>query len=378
MKICLVNSFYPPYIGGAETYVASLAHALARRGHEVTVYCSDRPLKAGESFVDRVKVIRMRTPFTFYGTPMVVFPPSFFSRDYDVIHANFPSPYLAAFAAFVSKVRDIPSVLTWHNDLPPVTSFAGVLVSMHDKIAPSYLNVYDRIIATTGVYAKRSEILRRSAEKVTVIRNGVDTKRFNTFVSGDRVREMHHLTGKKVVLFVGALTTWHAYKGVDVLLNAFSLVVKKSADSSLLVVGGGNMLGYYKKMALDLGVSDRVMFAGRVDDDSLPEYYAACDLCVLPSKDSSEGFGLVLVEAMACGKAVIGSRVGGIVDVIKDRENGLIVPPGDVGALSSAMLSLLEDDGLRSTMGNAGRSFAESNDWDRVAERVETVYHEIL
>ncbi|MCL4517912.1 MAG: glycosyltransferase family 4 protein [Thaumarchaeota archaeon] len=374
MKICLVNSYYPPYIGGAETYVASLAHALDRRGHEVTVYCSDRPLKPGESFVDRIHVIRMRTPFTLYGTPMVLFPPSIFSRDYDVIHANFPSPYLASFAAFVSRARSIPSVLTWHNDLPAVTSAAGLLVSLHGRTSTAYLNVYDRIIATTSVYARRSEVLRRYAGKVRVIRNGVDTNRFNPSVSGDRVRERYHLSGKKVVLFVGALTTWHAYKGVDVLLKAFALVSKKTSDSVLLVVGGGNMLGYYEKMASDLGVSDRVVFAGRVDE--LPEYYAACDVCVLPSKDSSEGFGLVLLEAMSCGKAVIGSRAGGIVDVVTE-ESGLLVPPNDVSELSRAILSLLLDDELRSAFGRAGLSLAMDNDWGKVADKVERVYNEI-
>ena len=94
MKICIVNSYFPPWVGGAETYVVSLSRALLERGHEVTVYCSDRLAQAGESWDNGLTVIRMHTPLTFYGTPMVMFPPSFLLRSFDVLHTNFPSPYL--------------------------------------------------------------------------------------------------------------------------------------------------------------------------------------------------------------------------------------------------------------------------------------------
>ena len=310
-----------------KSYVRNLATALSVRGHQVTVYCSDRPLKAGVSFDNRIKVVRMKTPLLLYGTPLVLFPPSIIAEDHDVIHANFPSPYLASISSFIGEVTRTPSVLTWHNDLPPVTSGARILVDLHNSFAPIYLRCFDRIIATTEAYATKSEILRRFLSKVAVINNGVDTTRFSPEVSGEKIRERYKLNQNKVVLFVGALTTFHAYKGVDILIRAFCPVSKQCEDARLLIVGGGNLLNSYKQLAVELGISDLVIFAGYVDDDELPEYYAASDFAVLPSKDSSEGFGLVLLEAMATGKAVIGSKVGGIVDVIKDGENGLFVLP---------------------------------------------------
>ncbi len=319
----------------------------------------------------------MYTPLVLYGTPIVLFPPSIVAEDYDVIHANFPSPYLAGISSFISEITSIPSVLTWHNDLPPVTSGARILVSLHNSLAPSYLRHFDRIIATTRVYATKSEILRRFSSKVRVVDNGVDTKRFNPEVSGETIRARYNLGKNKIALFVGALTTFHAYKGVDVLIRAFSLVSKQCEGTRLLVVGGGNLLNSYKQLALELEISDLVIFAGYVDDNELPEYYAASDFAVLPSKDSSEGFGLVLIEAMACGKAVIGSKTGGIVDVITNGKNGLLVQPGDAEDLRAAMISLFTNDRERFAIGLAGRDFAMLHDWSNVAEKVETIYNEI-
>ncbi len=373
----MVNSFYPPWVGGAERYVSSLAHQLARRGHDVTVYCSDRPLKAGESINEGVRIRRMRTPLMFYGTPIAIFPPNFVAGDYDVVHANFPSPYIAAISGLVSAMKGTPAVLTWHNDLPPVTSAAGVLVNLHDAISPTYLERFGRIIATTHAYARKSRTLRRYSTKVLVIPNGVDARKFSPHVRGDSIRDRYHLWGSKVALFVGALTPWHGYKGLDVLIKSFRIASKTCDGIKLLIVGEGQMKDTYRQLVDELRLADVITFAGHVGDDLLPKYYAACDFAVLPSKDSSEGFGLVLLEAMASGKAVIGSKVGGVVDVIQDGENGLLVAPNDVDELAGAIIDMCENDGKRIALGSRGRSIAELHDWPAITQKVESTYLEL-
>ncbi len=379
MKICIANSFYPPYIGGAETYVGNLARRLADHGHDVTVYCAHTPLPAGESIEDGVRIRRMRAPIRLYGTPVAVSPLNLLAEDYDVIHCNFPSPYFAALFALFSRIRGIPAVLTWHNDLPPVSSAAGALVRIHDRISPSYLGQYKRIIATTNSYARKSRTLGRYQERVTVIPQGVDTMRFHPSVEGDSVRLTRGLSeNTKVVLFVGALTRWHSYKGPDVLINAFRIVADEIKQSHLIVVGGGELLRDSVALAKVLGLEGHATFAGSVSEESLPKYYASCDLLVLPSRDDSEGYGLVILEAMAAGKPVIGSRVGGIPGVIRDRETGLLVEPNDPRKLADAIITLLLDDGLRRKMGSAARRFAEEHDWERVTRGVEAVYQEVI
>jgi glycosyltransferase involved in cell wall biosynthesis len=377
LKVCLVNSFYPPYIGGAETYVSNLARGLARTGHDVTVYCSDRPLPRGRSEEEGVRVVRMSTPLTLYGTPIAGFPPELVTEDYDVIHCNFPNPYFSIVSAAVSRLKGTPAVLTWHNDLPAVTKAASLLVGAHDALSNLYLSAYRRIIATTGIYARSSATLRKHRGRVRVIPNGVDTKRFNPDAECEWAKEKYGLKGYKTLIFVGALTTWHAYKGLDVLLHAFRLVSRECDKIKLLVVGGGNLLGHYQRLARGLGVGERVVFAGRVDDDALPGCYAASDIGVLPSRDPSEGFGLALLEAMACGKAVIGSDVGGIPEVIDDWKTGVLVAPKDPEALANAVHALCVDDGLRDRMGAAGREFALTRDWGIVADRVSSLYEEV-
>ncbi len=378
MRICLVNSFYPPWIGGAETYTSNLARGLVRNGHEVTVYCACDPLLPGESTEEGVRVRRMRAPLRLYGTPIAVSPLNLFVEDYDIVHCNFPSPYLSALFSWFSRAKGIPAVLTWHNDLPYVTSAAGLLVRAHSLFSPAYLRYYDRIIATTSVYARTSYTLRRYPGKVRVVPNGVDTSRFSPLVSGDEVRARHGLEGRTVVLFVGALTQWHAYKGVDQLIAAFRVAASTNSDLRLLVVGRGSLLPSFKRQVSAASLEDKVIFAGQVSGDLLPHYYAACDFAVLPSKDRSEGFGLVLLEAMASGKPVIGSRVGGVTDVIRHGETGLLVDPVMPEPLADAIVKLGGDHRLRNELGRRGRAYAEGHDWSATVKLVEDVYREAI
>lgn len=377
MNICLVNSYYPPWIGGAETYVSNVARGLNNLGHDVTVYCSKSPLRAGETYEDGIRVIRMQTPLKFYGTPITILPKDLLRENYHVIHSNFPGPYLASISACVAKATNTPSLLTWHNDLPPVTSAASLIVKLHDIFSYAYLNIYKKIIATTNIYARNSKTLKRYSNKLVVMRNGVDTSKFNPKVRGDSIREKFHLGDCSVGLFVGALTTWHAYKGVDVLIPAFKKVHDIDTNAKLVIVGEGNLSDGYKALASKLGISSSVIFAGKVEQSELPSYYAASDYVVLPSKDSSEGFGLALLEAMATGKAVIGSRVGGIPEVIIDGLTGILVGPNNVDELAKAMSSLVQYDEARSLMGRNGRLFAASNDWTVVAKKLDSLYREI-
>jgi glycosyltransferase involved in cell wall biosynthesis len=181
-----------------------------------------------------------------------------------------------------------------------------------------------------------------------------------------------------VVLFVGALTKWHSYKGLDVLLKAFALAKGRDPGIRLLIVGEGHLRPAYMGLASDLGIGDSVIFAGDVRDEDLPSYYACSDVLALPSKDSSEGFGLAILEAGACGKPVIASMVGGVPEVVEDGVNGLLVPPNDARALSEAILRILGDEELARRLGERGRELAEARDWPRVARAYRTVYEEAI
>ncbi len=378
MKIHILNTYYPPWRGGAETYTRNLAENLAKLGHEVKVTAAHPPSTPGREVYGRLTVTRLRIVGMFYGVPLTPgLIQDLVSTDADILHVNFPNPYNAAVGALASKIKGVPSVLTWHNDLPPVTRSAGVIVQVHDGfIAPLYLEWYDAIITTTKIYAKDSKILRRCREKVHMIMNGVDCERFRPDVYAEDLRSELNLKDSKTILFVGALTRWHRYKGLDDLLRAFRILDR--TDVRLLVVGGGDLKHEYENMAQSLRIRDRVVFTGDVPDSLLPKYYALSDVLVLPSKDRSEGFGLTILEANASGVPAIASAVGGIPGILIDGENGVLIPPRDPERLAEAIRRLVDDDAYRSALGRRARELALKHDWRIVASDTERLYLEVI
>ena len=380
MEICLVSNYFPPWRGGIETYTYSLGRLLSTMGHTVKVLCANDPLSAGVYKVDGVSVRRLWTLRRFYGTPLI---PALYWRlmleDVDIIHVNFPNPYNAFVVSIASKVKGVPAVITWHNDLVPPNRLASLIVAAHDRLVlPLYMPTFAKIISTSKTYAESSPIMKKYIQRVVVIPNGVDCKRFSPSVDGGSIRARYGLAGYHVILFLGALSRWHGYKGLDTLLHAFAQLKKSHEQVKLLIVGEGALKYEYMRLSLQLGIRDDCIFAGDVPDMELPEYYAASDVVIVPSKDKSEGFGLVILEANACGKPVIGTNVGGIPSVIHNELNGLIVPPNDPQDLARAIYRLLRDEGLRVCMGREGRRLAEKYDWTIIAKATEEIYEEVL
>ena len=380
MRITLVNSFFSPWRGGAETYAFNLAKAMVDRGHELTVHCGNSPLQRGILEASGIKIVRHQILAKIYGTP---FMPGLMRElgqiSSDVIHGNFPSPYIAYSVALASRKRRIPAVLTWHNDLPHVTSVAGLLVRTHDSfVLPKYIRAYRRVIATSAIYAKESRILSSLGGLVTVIPNGVDCEHFNPRLDGRRLRTEFGLESVFTIIFVGALTKCHTYKGLDVLLGAMKIALGERKDLRLLVVGDGELREEYRTMATQLGISPNTLFLGDAPDAELPGYYAASDVTVLPSKDQSEGFGLTILEANAIGKPVVASNVGGIPSVVTHGYNGLLVPPNNISRLAEAILWLSRNRKAVAAMGRNGRKVAEEHDWKKTTTLTERVYIQAL
>ena len=201
------------------------------------------------------------------------------------------------------------------------------------------------------------------------------------------------------VLFVGRLSP---EKGVHDLLNAFGIVIRKHPGASLELVGGEGVVP--REFLLDLseepevkelsrfydgtpykahleglltgGLRESVTFTGPLPYDSLRDRYAACDVLVNPSL--SEAFGMTVLEAMAAGLPVVVTRVGGMTDLVRDGETGLVVPPADPSALGDALMRLLSDPALRADLGRAARRYAEQFSWDNVRAKLEEKYRELV
>jgi glycosyltransferase involved in cell wall biosynthesis len=196
------------------------------------------------------------------------------------------------------------------------------------------LNGCQRVICVSQALRERLVELGVSADRLAVIPNGVDDTRFAPRERTACRTALGLPPGGKVVLFVGNLVP---VKGVEQLLAAM-----RGVDAGLVVVGDGPLRAELEALARSLGVDGRVRFAGARPHDEVPQWLGACDLLCLPSWH--EGCPNVVLEALACGRPVVGTRTGGVGEHVRDGENGFLVPPGDGAALSAALGRALASD----------------------------------
>jgi len=180
------------------------------------------------------------------------------------------------------------------------------------------------------------------------------------------------------VLFIGGL---EPRKGLEYLVHAMELVNDEIPEARLIAVAktgfrGTDEWGWFTTLADRLGIANRVEFHESVSQEKMLEFYSECDLMALPSK--TEGWGLALMEAMACGKPVVASRVGGVPELVRDGVDGILVPSSDVRALAQAIVRLLKDPELRDRMGKAGRKRVKEFSWDSTARTVLAAYEAVL
>jgi len=378
MKILMITPYFPPRKGGVENYTYNLSKKLSGKGYELTVLSTGNTV---EETYDNFKVIRIKNKLSISNTPIDMLLPFKLSKilkkgDFDIVNAHMPVPFYADIAAITSKINNIPFILTYHNDVIKYGPLK-ILSSLYNKSALQLtLRLADKIITPSPYVYNESPIMRKFADKTFLIPPGVDPNIYKPGKSFAR-RKYNLPQDSKIILFVGAMNRGHAHKGVSILLKAFSEV--RSNDAHLVLVGGGNMIPEYKKLAKFLGIANKTTFTGFIDEKSLIDLYRGSYMLVLPTVTAAEGFGMVLIEANACGKPVIGSKIGGIKYVIKEGETGLLVPPGDPNELANAMERLLDDERLAKKMGSKGRKMVQENyTWDKIVKMTGRVYREAI
>ena len=221
--------------------------------------------------------------------------------------------------------------------------------------------------------------------KIMVVPCGVDLSLFRP-VSQDEARRLLGLpAGRRVVLFVGRI---EPLKGIDTLLRAMALLAadgaSKQEDLSVIIVGGApgagaaqvrSELDRLQRLQAELGIDHLVTFMGAQNQDTLVYYYSAADVTVVPSH--YESFGMVALEAMACGTPVIASKVGGLAFTVQDGQTGFLVPDRDPELLAAKIRSLLDDDDLRRRLGRQAEQWADRFGWPAIADQILGVYSQV-
>lgn len=391
MKICQVAPYFPYrehingypvgegyHIGGVERHTYHVAENLSKLRHEVTILTTKSPRHRYFSEIDMdVDVIRVPIDVRVYNSCIS-------SRilkclnpeEFDVIHAHTPVPLAADFAA-VKSFKKRPFVLTYHNDIDKEGAFGKAISKLYNATLGNFLLSHaDVIIATTKGYAKDSMQLSKYLEKVRIIPNGVDTEIFHTKLDRQKMRKKYGLDdAAKVILFVGRLDY---YKGCHHLIEAFYKISKDMQAAHLILVGRGPLERSLRNQIKKKGMSSKVFLAGYVSDNDLPYYYAASDLSVLPSVSFQEGFGLVQLEALACGKPVVTTGLPGVAEIDPDGTCSIHVPPRNEKSLANAMRYLLKGNQVREEMAKNAREKALNYSWKNIVEDIEVLYYETI
>ncbi len=313
--------------------------------------------------VGHVDVIRYPEKYHVFEAPIIPrVAVAALTMDYDVLHVNGMAPGLTDLAVFFAKLRRKPVVVTYHNDAEThIWGLLGRLATVgYALVARLALRSANVIVCSTGSYASTSRVLKYLSDKVRVIPLGVDMAPYMDIdPHGPNV-------DPKRLLFVGQLKQ---YKGVHVLLESIASLVQAGHDIMLDIVGTGPELPKLKSLVRSLELGRHVAFRGNVDDADLPGFYANCKAFVLPSLNRREAFGIVLLEALAAGKAIIASDVPGVGEVVS-RAGGYLSKPNDPASLATSILKALNTaDGAEKY-----RETARQLSWDATAEGYESVF----
>jgi glycosyltransferase involved in cell wall biosynthesis len=366
--------------GGTEIAAYNLAVNMAMRGNMVDVFTTSIDSKSSVEMYPNMKVHRHGTSFKIASAnPSIKLIYNPLNYDMDIVHAHSPIPYSDLPALLYAKRKKLPFVLTYQFDgVETGGSFArNAGVSLYNKLfIHKVLDSADAIIATTKSYAQESPFLRGYPDKTVVIPNGINIKEVTTPLTKEKSREILGIPqDSEIILFFGSLVE---YKGPDILLKAFKLVKNVAPSAKLIFAGRGHLDSQLKEAAKKLKISGDVIFTGFVEDKDKPLYYKAADIFCLPSTTLAESFGIVNLEAMAAGIPIVSSNLGGIPDIVKNGENGLLAKPYDIEMVAENLIKLIKDDNMRHEMGQNGLKMVKSYTWDEVALKTEKLYKELI
>lgn len=369
--------------GGMNVYVRELACRLGQRGHQVDIFTrTSGPAKVEE--VDRqVRLVHM--PAGPPGTDkegLYQYLPELARKigayaeaqgnPYDLVHSHY---WLSGWVGQMLKARwRVPHLIMFHT-LAEAKVAAGGREPPHRLQAERRIaQEADRIVCASH---HEAEILARlyhvPRERMVVIPCGVDTGLFRPLAQEMARRLLGLPQGRPILLFVGRL---EPLKGLDALMRAVALL---PPSVLLLVVGGEEDHAgrrSLRDLARSLGVEERVRFQPAVPHPTLPLWYNAADICIIPSL--YETFGMVALEAMACGLPVVATKVGGLQETIVDGVSGVLFWPPRADVLAHRLTELLADEQLRRRLGQEARRRAQAYAWEKVATQVEALYRQLL
>jgi len=387
MKILMLTWEYPPrVVGGISKVVYDLSHRLINDGHEVTVVTyrdGDAPYEENDKGVMVYRVDNyMIHPNNFIdwimqlNFNMVSKATELINKNgnFDVIHAH---DWLVTYAAkSLKNSYKIPLVCTIH------ATESGRNSGIHDE-TQRYINdtewllTYESSQVIVNSNFMKNDIQRIFGlpyDKINVIPNGVNLNKFSGVVRDYDFRRQYAMDNEKIILYVGRLVY---EKGVQHLIGAMPKILANYHDAKLVICGRGGMLDELRQEAHNLGIDNKVYFAGYCDTKKVQKMYKCADVAVFPS--TYEPFGIVALEGMLSGTPTVVSDVGGLNEIVDHGVNGMKSYAGNSNSIADSVLSLLFDAKLCDTVSkNAIKKVKEQYNWNKIAQDTHYVYEQAI
>jgi D-inositol-3-phosphate glycosyltransferase len=374
--------------GGMNVYMRELSRQLCRRAHTMDIFTRRTEADSPQVIeIDhRTRVIQIDAgPYNAQKESLRPYLPQFRSgvlrfqaehnRRYDLVHSHY---WLSGWVGQALKHRwEVPHVIMFHT-------LAEAKNRAHpDEREPDYRVTGERlaaqgadrvICASEGERRLLTDVYGVSPLRAVQVPCGVNTDHFRPMPRARARKALGLPPDERLVLYVGRI---EPLKGIDILVRAAAEI---EGRFRLLVVGGdakdAARKAQLRTLAAQLGIAERVTFRDAVSHAELPQYYNAADVGVVPSY--YESFGLVALEAMACGLPVIASRVGGLAETVRDGKTGYLIPWRCPEPFAERLQLLLDNESLRRSLGRGARANVERFRWPAVAAQVEEVYHEVV
>ena len=350
MRILQIAKFPEDFGGGIETAVFNLSKYVAKT-NKVVVVTSNVNRKHKQIKYKNFICYSLPTWFILFSTPIT---PSLIpylikhGSEFDVIQISLPNP-MAVIAYLIAKPKG--KLIVWyHSDV--VRPF--ILSTLFMPLLLNMLKKASVIVAASNNYIRTSPLLKKFYNKTIVIPYGINLENFTVKEGKYELTKLRELFGAPLVLFIGRLVY---YKGLTYLIKSM-----KALDAKLVIIGRGPLENRLKALVKKNELTKRIFFQKVPSNDQIAKYIHACDAVVLPSIHRSEAFGIVLLEAMACGKPVITTELGtGTSFVCQDGVTGLVVPPKDSLGLKNAINKVLHNPELAKKLGETGRKRVEEH-----------------
>ena len=339
-----------PEAGGAERFTHEVARRLVDKGHEVTIVTSRPEGLPAEEEIAGYRVLRAGGRYTVYLKARKIYMEALRGKVDLVVDEVNTLPFFTVKYAREPVVALIHQLAReyWLLELKPPISWIGYILE------PKYLSLYKHTPTITVSESTKRDLEKLGFERIYVVPEGLNMKPLG---------KTPEKNGDPAVIFLGRLKKT---KQPDHAIKAFKLVAEKISDAKLLIVGDGPLKSKLHRLVKRLKLEGRVTIYGRVDEERKIELLREAQALIFPAV--REGWGLVVLEANACGTPAVGYDVPGLRDSIRHGETGILVPPGDVKALTEALTHLLTDDGLREKLSKNALEWSRQFSWDKTAE----------